>query len=87
MAKPERQLAIIQEPHLGVRDYGKTALWFVVELTENHTGALQVFHDPIEVFCLIEAYGVRDIKDLKGKSCWVDVTLGRIVWVGPITKS
>ena len=62
MTTPERMMAVIEEVSFGVGDYGKTALWFGVELPGTGTGALQVFYDPIEVFCLIEAYGVKDVK-------------------------
>jgi hypothetical protein len=79
-----RQLAIITDPRFGVGAHGKTALWFTVTLArDQHVGSLQVFHDPIEVFCIIETYGVDDIKQLAGQFCWVEYSSNMIKWIEP----
>lgn len=73
-------LGIIRDPHFGVGDRGTVALWFTVYVSESGA-ALQVFGVE-DAVAIIAAYGVRDVSDLDGKSCWVDTSSpGMIRWV------
>ncbi|HEY1690019.1 MAG TPA: hypothetical protein VGF95_14285 [Solirubrobacteraceae bacterium] len=83
---PEKTLAIIDKPVYGVGDRGRVALHFSVYVTES-SAALQVFEDSAAIAEILTAYGVRDVKDLHGKPCWVDTSKpGLIAWAGPWKK-
>lgn len=72
------QLAIIKQVKFGVGDYGKTALWFSVYITDS-TAALQVFHEWENISKIVEDSGVDDINKLNGKACWVDTSTHGII--------
>ena len=37
-----------------------------------------------EIAAVVEAYDVRDVHDMEGKPCWVDLSdPGLIKWIGP----
>jgi hypothetical protein len=68
MGSQEETLAIIRRPGYGMRDY-HPGLWFEVYVSDT-TAALQVFNQP-EADEVIKAFGVKDVRDLEGKPCWV----------------
>lgn len=80
MEKPEKQLAIIKQVGFGNRDVGHPVLFFSTYIEEGHA-ALQVL-DGTEALDFIKAYGVYDVKDLEGKSVWVECSRGMIKIVG-----
>jgi hypothetical protein len=69
-------LAIISRVGYGLRDRSIPMLWFDTNMSEG-SGALQVFFQP-EADEVIKDHGVRDVQDLEGKPCWVEVD-GRLV--------
>ena len=71
MSEDKQQLAIIRGVGYGLRDVGGPVLWFDVRLDE-YSGSLQVFHQPRADEIIKEA-GVKDVHDLDGKACWVQL--------------
>ncbi len=76
----EKQLAVISEVGIGMRDNNFPCLWFTVHLSESEA-ALKVFPWE-EAGEIIEDYGVRDAHDLDGKACWVEVADRIVMYVG-----
>lgn len=64
-----RQLAIIKNVGIGMRDCSSPVLWFDV-YAEEHCAALQVF-DWDRARDIIQAAGVEDVSSLEGRPCWV----------------
>ena len=71
MSEDKQQLAIIRGVGYGLRDVGEPVLWFDVRLDE-YSGSLQVFRQPRADEIIKEA-GAKDVHDLDGKACWVQL--------------
>lgn len=63
------EIAKIKEVGFGVRDTNQVWLYFTVEL-ESGSCSLQMLPAQ-EGIDLIKAQGLRDVKNLNGKMCWV----------------
>lgn len=69
-----KQLAIMSEPHFGMRDMDYPAFWFDVRFGESLSrGALIILsiHRMTEV---VMKANIRDVSDLRNHSCQVDVS-------------
>lgn len=80
---PAETMAIMRGVRFGVGDRGRCWLEFETKLS---TGAAAMQYLEVEAAVeLIEAYGVRDVHDLEGKPCQVNVTEpGMIQFVGAL---
>lgn len=67
-----KQMAIIKEVSFGLRDVGKVNLSFSTYISECEAALQVLFRDEYEK--LIMDGGIKDIKELDGKPCWVEVT-------------
>ena len=65
-----KQLAIMKGVDFGLRDVGMPVLWFSTYITEC-SAALQVLAGE-EIKTLLKDAGCYSIKELEGKSCWVE---------------
>lgn len=80
------QLAIIRRPKLGASDRGTVALSFESYIADS-AAALQVLwveaneDDAKRAWQLLGS--VRDVAQLEGKPCWVDVDGGMIRYLRP----
>ena len=63
-------LAIMKGVDYGCRDVGRPVLWFSTH-DGRGGGALQILEQK-EAFALIKQSGVRSIRNLEGKACWVE---------------
>ena len=74
----KEQLAIIQGVGVGLRDTNQPVLWW-----SAHTGdagsALHVFGWD-EAADIIRDYGVREVHELNGKPCWVEIDAGNMTY-------
>lgn len=79
----DKVLAVIKGVGFGNRDVGKAVLWFSTYVDEC-TAALQVISPP-DALDIIQKYGVRDVHDLEGKTCWVilDKSKNTIIFDSP----
>lgn len=75
-----KKLARIKGVNFGVGDYGRVCLWFDSFVSESEC-ALQVL-ELSEAVKLIEAAGVRDVKQLEGKNVWVEENGNMIEYLG-----
>ena len=75
-----KQLAIMKGVDFGLRDAGTPVLWFSTYISEC-SAALQVLVGrEIEIF--LKDSGCYSIKELEGKSCWVECDGGLIHFRG-----
>jgi len=74
-----RSMAVMKGVHVGNRDVGRPCLWF--ETDTGSGAALQVLigQDALD---LIEKSGVYDVRELEGKTCWVEASVGMIRFIG-----
>ncbi len=75
------QMAIIQGVGVGLRDTNHSVLWWSAH-TGNAGSALHVF-DWATAADIIKDYGVREVHELNGKPCWVEVEGGTMVYKRP----
>lgn len=65
----KEQVAIIRDVHIGCYDPGEPVLWFTTHVSESSAS--------LQIIAWVEAYNVlkqvRDIRDLEGRPCWVEV--------------
>lgn len=73
-----RQLGIIKNVNVGLRDVGSPILWFDT-YTEENTAALQIFSWD-EAYNIIKRAGVYGLKELEGRPCWLDVDGNKITF-------
>lgn len=80
MEKKEKKMAIMKNVGFGLYDRNEPFLYFTA--MNGCIGALQcIFYpDYVDVF---KAYSARDVKDLEGKSCWVEKGDGMMVYKEP----
>lgn len=76
MSSTHRQLAIMKEIGIGIRDVGRPVMFFSTYISEC-TAALQILSWD-EAFKLLDQSQAWDVKQLEGKSCWVEVDNGMI---------
>ena len=77
-----RQLAVIKEVGLGLRDVGHPVLWWTAYIDEA-AAALHVFGWK-ETEEILIAYGVYNFPTgLEGKVCWVEVGDQKITYIEP----
>lgn len=67
----EKRLAIIKEVGFGLRDVGQPCLWFSTYINDA-VGALHILYNKDIEKVLKDAH-IYDVKELEGKSCWVEV--------------
>ncbi|KKL25949.1 hypothetical protein LCGC14_2400170 [marine sediment metagenome] len=77
-----KQMAIINEVGIGIRDVGKPVLWFTTTLVDK-TAALNVFSWE-KAGEIIKAYGLYEVHSLNGKPCEVEVGDGMMRYSGPV---
>ena len=65
-----KKMAVIKNIGFGNRDVGRPVVWFDT-YTEENVAALQVLDMEIAL-THIKKSGVYDIKNLEGKTCWVE---------------
>ena len=77
-----KQMAIINEVGIGLRDTAKPILWFTVHLLDGRA-ALNLFtwEQAAEI---IEEYGLEEVSSLNGKPCQVEVEDGMMKYSGPV---
>ena len=73
-----RQMAIIQGVGVGLRDVNNPVLWWTVHTSEG-SAALHVF-DWDTAYKIIKDYDVREVHELNGKPCWVEVDAGNMLY-------
>lgn len=74
-----KQLAIMKGVDFGLRDVGIPVLWFSVYISEC-SAALQVLAGE-EIKVLLKDAGCYSIKELEGKSCWVECESNHITFI------
>ena len=77
-----KEMAIINEVGIGIRDLEEPVLWFTVTLMSG-VCALQVF-DWQQAAEIIKAYSLYEVHSLKGKPCRVEKGDGKIKYIGPV---
>jgi hypothetical protein len=75
-----KQLAIMKQVGIGMRDMHEPGLWFTA-YTDEHSASLQVLSWG-DAKILIEDTGVYDVKSLEGRPCWVEEQAGFVRYVG-----
>lgn len=81
-----KQLAIMSEPHYGMRDFYKPAFWFEVSFGENLSYGSLIVLSGIEFSKVVEEAGVKDMKDLKDHACQIDSTDGIVTFLKVLKK-
>ena len=66
-----KQMAIIKDMGIGLRDIGSPCIWFTTYISEC-SAALQVITGKDQIYEFIKASGAKDISDLEGEPCWVE---------------
>ena len=74
-----KQLAIMKDVKIGMRDIGRACMWFETYIDEGIT-ALQVLNWE-DTKKLIEDADVYDFKSLEGHACWVECDRGQILFL------
>jgi hypothetical protein len=67
------QLAIMGDPHFGMRDMSKPGFWFDVAFGDELSNGALIVLSAETMSRLVEEAEVYDIKHLKGKPCQIDV--------------
>jgi len=76
-----KQLAIMKNVGIGMRDMHRPGLWFTAYTSEN-SASLQIL-DWKKAGKLIQETGIYDVKKFEGQPCWVEIEGGIVRYIGP----
>jgi hypothetical protein len=73
------KMAVIRDVGIGMRDAPYPCLWFSTYVSEAGAALQVLTWEQAEK--LVRDTGVRDVRDLEGKPCWVEESAGMIKFV------